>query len=112
MAKQIVVLALMFFAAVGMASSIAPTTSTSPSLAPTTGGLAEGPNGDDGSTIGTISGGSAFDAAPVGGPVPNGVFPDLTPAPAPAPANGAAALEVTTVAGAIAAAGVVGSFFF
>ncbi|KAL6543616.1 hypothetical protein OROGR_010113 [Orobanche gracilis] len=101
-------------AAKAAAPSLAPDAKVpAPSLAPAaaaTGGLAEGPNGEysDG-TIGTISG-TAYDAAPIGGPVPDGVFPDLTPAPAPA--SGTTALKVTAVAGAICAAGFVGSLFF
>ncbi|KAL6505469.1 hypothetical protein OROHE_022848 [Orobanche hederae] len=132
--KNIVNFALIFFAAVGMAAanaaapSLAPAAkaaapslvpaakAAAPSLAPSaaaTGGLAEGPNGEysDG-TIGTISGGTAYDAAPIGGPVPDGVFPDLTPATAPTPASGTTTLKVTAVAGAICAAGFVGSLFF
>ncbi|KAL3644470.1 hypothetical protein CASFOL_009650 [Castilleja foliolosa] len=123
MANQIIVIALILVAAVGMASastaapSLAPaaasgSTGNSLSEGPTVSNIAlpEGPTGEStDNTIGTISGGgSASDAAPVGGPVPNGVFEDLTPSNEPAaPANGATALEVSVVA----AAGVIGSMF-
>ncbi|KAL8052688.1 hypothetical protein ABFX02_05G022000 [Erythranthe guttata] len=108
MARQIIIVALIFFAVVGMASAAA----SPPTTTPSTDVVVEAPtgNGDDGSVIGTISGGGATDAAPVGGPVPDGVFPDLTPAPAPM--SGAAALPISTVAGAVAAASFVGAFFF
>ncbi|KAL8467333.1 hypothetical protein ACS0TY_036162 [Phlomoides rotata] len=56
--------------------------------------------------IGSVTSGPATDAAPVGGPVPENVFPKV--APAPGPASTAPVLEVT----AIAAAAVVTSFLF
>ncbi|KAK4419351.1 hypothetical protein Salat_2348000 [Sesamum alatum] len=111
MANQIVVITLVFFAVVGMASAAESTPSVAPSTSSAAGfsigELAEGPISD---VIGTVSGAVASDAAPVGGPVPDGAFPNL--APAPTPANGATALGGTAVAGAIAAGGVVGSLFF
>ncbi|KAL8532774.1 hypothetical protein ACS0TY_009110 [Phlomoides rotata] len=58
--------------------------------------------------VGSITGGPAADAAPIGGPVLENVFPNLSPAPGPA--SGAAMLKVTTVVGTISFAGVVGSF--
>ena len=103
MGKQIVILGLIMLAAVGMAAAADPAI---PSALPPTSGEDQG--GDH--VIGSITGGPATDAAPVGGPVPENAFPNL-PA-APSPASGAAVVEVTTVAGAIAAVGVVGSFFF
>ncbi|XP_011094384.1 anther-specific protein BCP1-like [Sesamum indicum] len=109
MANQIVAITLVFFAVVGMASAA----DSTPSVAPSSSGfspgeLADGPILDN--VIGTVTGAGVTDAAPVGGPVPDGAFPNL--APAPTPANGATALGGTAVAGAIAAAGVVGAVFF
>ncbi|KAG8383260.1 hypothetical protein BUALT_Bualt05G0165900 [Buddleja alternifolia] len=91
-----------------MATATASAPSSAPTASHTTPTPAGSPVALDNNVIGTISG-SAIDAAPVGGPVPDGAFSDLVPAPAP---SGAAALGATTVAGAVAAAGVVGSFFF
>lgn len=85
MARRILVLALIFFAVVGIASATAD--------APTA-------NDSDGS-IGNFDGDS--DAAPVGGPVPAGVFTTTTDAPTPSPTGGAAALEVSAGAGLVAA---------
>lgn len=60
MASRMVVVALVFLAAVTVAVE-------QPAESP-----------DAGSVIGGITG-AAIDAAPVGGPVPNGVFPNLSP---------------------------------
>ncbi|XP_058192138.1 anther-specific protein BCP1-like [Rhododendron vialii] len=85
MASQILIISLIFFAVVGLASAAAD--------APTA-------NDSDDDFIGNVDG--DFDAAPVGGPVPNGVFTTTT-GPAPSPKGGAAALEVSAAAGVVAA---------
>ncbi|KAL6983805.1 hypothetical protein U1Q18_017179 [Sarracenia purpurea var. burkii] len=92
MARQLLVLALVFFAVVGLAAA-----------------TANAPESEDDNAIGTTDGNT--DAAPVGGPVPAGVFPPTPTAPAPAPAQGgSAALEVSAAAG-VAAAAVAAVFF-
>lgn len=91
MARRVLVIALIFFAVVGLASATAD--------APTA-------NDSDDDFIGNVDG--DFDAAPVGGPVPDGVFTTTT-APAPSPKGGAAALEVSAAAGVVA---VVAAVFF
>ncbi|KAL3636427.1 hypothetical protein CASFOL_020974 [Castilleja foliolosa] len=109
MANQIIVIALIFMATVGIASASTAAPSLAPAAASGSGNrISEGPTGEStDTTIGTISGGNtATDAAPVGGPVPDGVFEDLAPSVGPAPANGATALGVAVVS---AAAGVIGS---
>ncbi|KAL2547285.1 anther-specific protein BCP1-like [Forsythia ovata] len=93
MARQLIVLALVFFAIVGMASAAGDHKDAH----------AEGaaaPKASDG-VIGTTSGATP-DAAPVGGPVPAGTFNNL----APGPSATATRCEVTTVVGAFAAAAV------
>lgn len=95
MGKQILAVALVFFAMVGMAAAAASVQAPSP----------DEPIQFE-KDFGSPSG-SAVDAAPVGGPVGAGVFPDLTPAVAPA-SSGAAALGVATLTAGVA----VGSFFF
>merc|ERR1711974_64646 len=104
MARQIVVLFLVFFAVLGLASAAVDRHAAS---AP-----AEEPldNGTDSNVIGTTGGAYNIDeAAPVGGPVPAGAFPNASPAESPK--SGATTAEVTSVVGVVAAA-VTGSFFF
>lgn len=95
MARQVLILALVLFAVVGLASVDA---AADP--------VAASPSGGDNDDVGTLDG--ETEAAPVGGPVPDGVF--TTNAPAPSPKGGAAALEVSAVGGGVAAA-VAAAFF-
>lgn len=108
MARLVAVLVLVFTALTGLfscadalESTIAPVSSSASAGAPD-------------STIGAIdddsapSAGGIVQAAPVGGPVPPGVFSPDAPASSPSN-NGATALEVSAVAGAAAA--VAGYFF-
>lgn len=104
MAREIIVLALVFFAIVGMASAAGDHKEAHAAGAEAPKTSAAGGDG----VIGTITGGHSTDAAPVGGPVPAGSFHNL----APGPSSKSTRLEVTTVAGAFAAATVAGSFFF
>ncbi|GFY88193.1 hypothetical protein Acr_06g0001330 [Actinidia rufa] len=85
MARKVVVLTFLFLAAVGLAFANAPTAN------------------DGSGTIGNMDGSS--DDAPVGGPMSAGVFTTVTTTDAPAPSlkGGAAALEVSAVAGVAAA---------
>ncbi|GFY91491.1 hypothetical protein Acr_07g0016870 [Actinidia rufa] len=95
MACKVLVLALLFLTMVGLAAADVNANANTLTA------------NDDSGTIGNIDGGS--DAAPVGGPVPAGVFTTVTTtdAPAPSPKGGAAALEVSVVAGFAAAIAVV-----
>lgn len=108
MAKQIIVLAfIIFFAAVGMASAQEnnhDVPAAAANLAPAA--AAAGLNIANASQlIGALQG--------AGGPIPEGVFKNLAPGSnQPEAKSGAAAFEATAAAGTIAAAGVVGSFFF
>ncbi|KAL3511380.1 hypothetical protein ACH5RR_030781 [Cinchona calisaya] len=100
MARQFVVLALIFFAILGMASARANAPSESPiSLGQST----------DNDIIGTTDGSASdFGAAPVGGPVSAGTFTPFSPAEAP---NGASAIfGASTLAGVVVSA-FVGSLF-
>ncbi|KAL6969344.1 hypothetical protein U1Q18_029060 [Sarracenia purpurea var. burkii] len=105
---------VLFFAVVGLASA-ATTTTIAPAVTPTHSpsstekAPAASPSGNDAgsaNTIGNTDGNS--DAAPIGGPVPAGVF-TTDSAPAPSPTNGAATLEISAVAGV--AAGIAAVFF-
>ncbi|CAI9779374.1 unnamed protein product [Fraxinus pennsylvanica] len=104
MARQIVVLFLVFFVVFGLASAaVDPHAASAP---------AEGPldSGTDSNVIGTTDGAyNSDEAAPVGGPVPAGVFSNASPAESPK--SGATTAEVTNIVGVVAAA-VTGSFFF
>lgn len=93
MARQIIVVALVFFAIIGMAYA-APAAKTEAPKA------ADGPD-----TIGTTDG-STSDAAPVGGPVAEGVFAE---APAPSPSSGVA-LQISAILAITAPA--VAAFFY
>lgn len=102
MARQVLlVVALIFFVAVGMASA----SSFAAAPAVYTG---DAPDPFDETVVGNSAGG--VDAASIGGPVPAGVFPDIPTAPAPSPASGAVALEAVSIVGV--AVVVAGSFFF
>ena len=98
-----VILALIFFAVVGMASAAAE--------APIPAASAESPAilapAGASDAIGTTDGTS--DAAPIGAPVAEGTFSNV--APAPSPKNGGAALEISAVAGVAATVAVVAFFF-
>lgn len=94
MARQILLLALVLFAVVALASVEA-----------TTNPVASSPSdGGDDDDVGTLDVDS--EAAPVGGPVPEGVFTTTTNTPAPSPNGGAATLEVSVVGGVAAAVAV------
>lgn len=89
MARQhFVVIALVFFAVVGMASA---TDADPPAEADVTGATA-----DD--VIGNTDGGSEPEAAPVGGPVSSEAFPNGTPSTdGPTAAGGAGASAATSL---------------
>ncbi|KAF8017599.1 hypothetical protein BT93_H2706 [Corymbia citriodora subsp. variegata] len=106
MARQLVVLALVLVAVLGLASAQSPASAPAPY---SSGGAAAGPS-DDG-TIGVIGDGSAgSDEAPVGGPVPAGAFPPTEEGPALAPSSKSGA-TVTKVSAVAAVAAVAGYFF-
>jgi hypothetical protein len=106
MARQVLVLLLVVFAIAGLALvSSAPANASSPTSTPAT-----GPSSDD---IGNSDGPSeeVAEAAPVGGPVPAGVFPpSADQASSPVPAGGATSLKAVGVVGALVA-GAVAAFF-
>ena len=115
MAKQIIAVTLIiFFAAVGMQATAqdpnnVPAAAANIAPAAAAAGL-NITNADD--VIGALKG-AAADGAPIGGPIPEGVFKNLGPAAAGPPKDFAASLGAATAAtGALAAAGIVGSFFF
>ena len=101
MARQIVVLALIFFAIVGMASATAEVPAASAD-GPVT------PDAVDPNVIGTTDGSN--DAAPIGSPVSESAFPNL--APVPSAKSGAATLDVSSIAAAATAAVFAGFFYF
>ncbi|KAE8023587.1 hypothetical protein FH972_009264 [Carpinus fangiana] len=106
MARQVLVLLLVVFAIAGLALvSSAP--ASSPTSTPAT-----GPSSDD---IGNSDGPSedVAEAAPVGGPVPAGVFPpSADQASSPVPAGGATSLKAVGVVGALVAVAVAAFFSF
>ncbi|KAA8533243.1 hypothetical protein F0562_033224 [Nyssa sinensis] len=92
----VVVLALVFFAIVGLAS----TADSTPDAAAAAPAIVDAGGNND--LIGTGDEGDS-EAAPVGGPVPEGVFTPVSPAQSPN--SGATVLEVSSVAaGAVAVA--------
>ncbi|EPS59693.1 hypothetical protein M569_15112 [Genlisea aurea] len=100
MARQIsFIVALILFAVVGLAAATSGTANATAS--PT---AVDAPATGDDSVVGSTTEDGNSDAAPVGGPVPDGTF--VLTAPAPAPGSGAAAIGVTVTAGAAAIAGV------
>ncbi|XP_010026590.2 classical arabinogalactan protein 11-like [Eucalyptus grandis] len=105
MARQLVVLALVLVAILGLASAQAPAKAP----AAHSGGEAAAPADD--STVGPIddapAGGDDAIEAPVGGPVPEGAFPPTQEGPAQAPSseNGATVTKVSAVAVVAAVAG-------
>ncbi|XP_057811081.1 uncharacterized protein LOC131025366 [Salvia miltiorrhiza] len=113
MAKQqiiVVVAFVTFFAAVGMqATAQEPNIpAAAANIAPAAAAAGVDPN----AVVGALNN-AAKDAAPVGGPIPEGVFKNLAPPAGGSPAGGASALGTNAAAaGAAVAAGVVGSFFF
>lgn len=108
MARRIIVLGLILFVIIGMASAAKPAEHSDD-----VGEVAEGPDVADGPSddIGTTD--ANDDAAPVGGPVPAGAFPKSSEdGQSNSPGSSAAsALEMSTIAGiATTAAGA--AFFF
>lgn len=102
-ARQFVVVALIFFAIVGMASAESgPAPDASPAV-----GAGVGPAPDN-NIIGTTDG-SSHGAAPAGGPGTDGTSSGLTPSDSPK--SGATTLEASTFAGVVVSA-VVASFFY
>lgn len=131
MARQAAIL-LLLFAIVGLAVTkveVLAADAPVPMSGPTSddGVIAAGPPNDDIGNTGDLSptssegsassptgGGGGAVAAPVGGPVSDGVFPPspgIAEAPGPS-ASGANALKAFGVAAALAAAGAVGFFSF
>nr|XP_027096371.1 anther-specific protein BCP1-like [Coffea arabica] len=105
MARQIVVLALIFFAIVGMASATAQAPAAS---SESEAGIGPAPDNHD---IGLVGGsGADYGAAPIGGPVTPGTFSPGSPAEAPN-GSGSTILEASAVAGLVVSA-IAGSFFF
>ncbi|KZV40019.1 hypothetical protein F511_12414 [Dorcoceras hygrometricum] len=103
MARQaLFVLALIFFAAMGMASA------ASHAAAPAA-NTGDAPDPFDETVVGNNAG--SVDAAPIGGPVPPGAFPDVPTATAPSPNSGAVMLDGAAIVGAGVVAAVAGSFF-
>lgn len=101
--RVLLVIALILFAVMGISSA------SSDAAAPVA-NTGDAPDPFDETVVGNSAGG--LDAAPVGGPVSIGTFPDIPTAvtPAPSPDSGAIALEAATVVGVVAA--VAGSFLF
>lgn len=110
MARRIIVLGLILFVIIGIASAAKPAEHSDDIgevADPPSGEVADGPSDDIGTTD------ANDDAAPVGGPVPAGAFPkSSTDAQSTTTGSSAAsALDVSTIAGlAATAAGAV--FFF
>lgn len=96
--REIIILALICFAIIGMASAAAPPKSATPAEAPS----------DD---IGTTDGND--DAAPVGGPVPSGAFSGGSgESPSGEPGSGASpGLQVSIIAG-VGATAAAAAFLF
>merc|ERR1712100_822000 len=118
MARQAAIL-LLLFAIVGLAVTkveVLAADAPVPVSGPTSdnGVIAAGPPNDDIGNTGDLSPTGGAVAAPVGGPVSDGVFPPspgIAEAPGPS-ASGANALKAFGVAAALAAAGAVGFFSF
>ncbi|KAL7196981.1 hypothetical protein ACSBR1_036906 [Camellia fascicularis] len=106
MARKILAIALVLFFVVELASAAghdAPKdTSSETAAAPA--------HSEDSDTVGNIDGDDS-EFAPVGGPVPDGAFSPTATAAAPG-ASGAAALEISSIVGGVAAAVAAAGFFF
>ncbi|XP_042009856.1 integumentary mucin C.1-like [Salvia splendens] len=108
--QQVIVVALMFFFAAVAIAEEPSIPAAAVDIAPATAAAGLDPN----SVIGALSG-AAADAAPIGGPVPQGVFKSLPPSAAGgSPTAGAAAVGTNAAAAVVVAAGagIVGSFYF